>query len=106
MIQGYSWNGRNEFLNNMDMDMVVAGAPLIFATVYDTIGNVRGQEMLICTSVISLLAFLAYIPLVFIVPKSKPEQEPLKLGCMEYYDKMDDMEFAHLPLETQDKVSR
>ena len=55
---------------------------------------------------LSLLAFLAYIPLVFIVPKSKPEQEPLKLGCMEYYDKMDDMEFAHLPLETQDKVSR
>ena len=38
---------------NMDMDMVVAGASLIFATVYDTIGNVRGQEMLICTSVIS-----------------------------------------------------
>ena len=35
------------------MDMVVAGASLIFATVYDTIGNVRGQEMLICTSVIS-----------------------------------------------------
>jgi len=98
-LQGY-WNGRNEFVNNM----VVAGAPLIFASVYDSFGNPRGQEMLVCTSVISFFAFLSYIPLVAMVPKSKPKDEPLKLESVEYYDKMDDMEFAHLPLETQDKV--
>ena len=51
----------------------------------------RAGDAYLHQSVISLLAFLAYIPLVFIVPKSKPEQEPLKLGCMEYYDKMEEI---------------
>jgi len=59
IVLGY-WNGRNEALTN-----AAAGvAPLIFATIYDAIGSARGQQMLACTSAVSLLATLSYAPLI------------------------------------------
>ena len=61
---GY-WNGRQEALTNL----ATAIAPLIFAPVYDTIGNPRGQEMLGVTAALSFLATVAYIPLIGMLPK-------------------------------------
>merc|ERR1712054_354614 len=54
------WNGRNEALTNV----ASAVSPLIFSTIYDQIGNKRGQEMLAATSVISFFAIAAYVPLI------------------------------------------
>merc|ERR1711988_1586511 len=64
------WNGRNDALTNIASGV----APLIFANVYDAVGNARGQEMLACTSVISFLATLAYVPLIKMLPKP-PKKE-------------------------------
>ena len=60
------WNGLNEACAKVAM----AVAPLVFATIYDEVGNVRGQEMLAATAGISLLALVAYVPLVrMMLPK-------------------------------------
>ena len=53
--------------------------PLIFATVYDNIGNARGQEMLAMTSSVTFLSILAYVPLVALMPKTPKEEKPMEL---------------------------
>ncbi|CAE7584861.1 unnamed protein product [Symbiodinium natans] len=94
------WSGINEACSNISM----AIAPLVFATVYDEVGNIRGQEMLVCTSVISLFALLAYAPLVSMMPK-RSKEEPLELKEMSYYEGLSDKEFSLLPMEIVEEVS-
>ncbi|CAE7460779.1 unnamed protein product [Symbiodinium sp. CCMP2592] len=94
------WNGINEACSNISM----AIAPLVFATVYDEVGNVRGQEMLVCTSVISLFALGAYIPLVSMMPK-KAKEEPEEMKELSYYEALSDEEFNELPMEIVELVA-
>ncbi|CAE7258360.1 unnamed protein product, partial [Symbiodinium necroappetens] len=94
------WNGINEACSNISM----AIAPLVFATVYDEVGNVRGQEMLVCTSVISLFALGAYIPLVSMMPK-KVKEEPEEMKDVSYYEALSDAEFNELPMEVVELVA-
>ncbi|CAE7194334.1 unnamed protein product [Symbiodinium sp. KB8] len=94
------WNGINEACSNISM----AIAPLVFATVYDEVGNVRGQEMLVCTSVISLFALGAYIPLVSMMPK-KVKEEPEEMKDVSYYEALSDAEFNELPMEIVELVA-
>jgi len=95
---GY-WNGLNQAITNASM----AVAPLIFATVYDSVGNARGQEMLACTAAVSFLAIVAYTPLIGLMPKPPPKN-PLEIKEIEYYDALSEPDFAALPMETMYKV--
>jgi len=96
------WNGVNEGMQNL----LVGVCPLIFASVYDAFGNARGQEMLACTAAVSLLAVIAYAVIVPLYPRKKKEkEEPLELKDLTAYDQMDDLEWAHLPHEEQDRVT-
>jgi len=97
------WNGRNEALTNLAMGI----APLIFAPVYDSIGNPRGQEMLAVTASVSFLATVAYAPLIPMMPKppkSQKEKEEDALKDYSEYEKMTDLEYSMLPAEEVDKV--
>jgi hypothetical protein len=96
---GY-WNGLNGVFSNLSQ----AVSPLIFSAVYDGVGNVRGQEMLACTASVSLLATLAYVPLIWMMPKP-PKKMKLELEDLETYEKMSDAEWQVLPLEVVDQVS-
>lgn len=100
-LLGY-WTGINEATTNL----MTAIAPLVFATVYDEVGNPYGKEMLLCTSGISLLAMLAYCPLIGKMPKAESEEAEKKkeLESLEYYEKLSDLEWSKLPLEVTDKV--
>mmetsp|Transcript_90868 Transcript_90868/g.266048 ORF Transcript_90868/g.266048 Transcript_90868/m.266048 type:complete len:678 (-) Transcript_90868:316-2349(-) len=100
-LLGY-WNGRNEALTNL----LSAITPLIFAAVYDGVGNVRGQEMLACTAVVSFFAVLAYIPIVGMLPKPAPkEKKEDEIQDLSVYETMTDTEYSQLPLEMVDKIS-
>ncbi|CAJ1377894.1 unnamed protein product [Effrenium voratum] len=92
------WNGINEAFSNLSM----AVSPLVFSLIYDAVGNVRGQEMLVCTSAVSLLATMAYMPLVSRMPK--PSEEPLELKDLSYYEELSDEDFAELPTRIVDEV--
>lgn len=94
------WNGLNEACTNVAM----AVAPLVFATIYDEVGNVRGQEMLAATAGISLLALVAYVPLVRMMPP-KPREVPLELHSLEYYEALSDEAFRELPMEIVEEVT-
>lgn len=94
------WNGLNSGCSNLAQ----AIAPLVFATVYDAIGNARGQEMLMCTSVISLLAVVAYSPLIALIPKPAKEV-PMEMQDLEMYEKMSDTEWSQLPAAIIDQVT-
>mmetsp|Transcript_10999 Transcript_10999/g.25129 ORF Transcript_10999/g.25129 Transcript_10999/m.25129 type:complete len:685 (-) Transcript_10999:142-2196(-) len=94
------WNGINEACTNLSM----AAAPLVFATIYDEVGNVRGQEMLVSTAVVSFLAVLAYLPLVGGMPKPQKDKD-LELKELSYYEEMSDDDFRELPLMIVDQVS-
>jgi hypothetical protein len=96
------WNGRNEALTN-----IAAGvAPLIFASVYDGIGNPRGQEMLAATAGISFFATIAYMPLIAMMPKPpKKDKDEDALKDLDECEKMSDLEYSQLPMEVIDKVS-
>jgi hypothetical protein len=50
------------------LNLAEAVTPLIFASVYDGFGNVRGQEMLAFTATISLFAVGAYVPIISMMP--------------------------------------
>jgi hypothetical protein len=96
------WNGRNDACSNMS----AAIAPLIFAPIYDSIGNPRGQEMLAATAGISFLATVAYVPLIGMIPSpQKKEKKDDALKDLSEYEQMADLEYSHLPIETIDKVS-
>ena len=96
---GY-WNGINQTFTNLSM----AVAPLIFATVYDSVGNVRGQEMLACTAAISLMATLVYARLIPLLP-SPPPPKDIKLEDLEVYEQMSDEQYRELPMQIVDQVS-
>lgn len=94
------WNSRNEAVSNICMGI----APLIFATIYDGVGNPRGQEMLAATSAISFLSVIAYVPIIGWIPKPKKKEDEDQIQDMSVYDAMSDVEFGHLPMEVLDKV--
>jgi len=94
------WNARNDALTNIGMGV----APLIFAPVYDGFGNKRGQEMLAITAGISLLAVLAYTPLMGMLPKPKKEEKDTDLQEQSVYDAMPDVEYQQLPMEIIERV--
>jgi len=96
---GY-WNGLNGVFSNMSQ----AISPLIFSAVYDGVGNVRGQEMLVCTSVVSFLAMVAYVPLIGMMPKP-PKEVKLELQDMAYYEGLSNAEWSALPMEIVDQVT-
>lgn len=98
-LLGY-WNGRNEALSNL----AAAITPLIFARVYDDVGNPRGKEMLLCTSAVSLLATLAYCPLIKLMPKKQADKK-MELESLEHYENMSDEQWSKLPLEITDSVA-
>jgi len=99
IVLGY-WNGRNEALTN-----AAAGvAPLIFATIYDAIGSARGQQMLACTSAVSLLATLSYAPLIGLMPKEKKEKDKPVLQDLSVYESMSDLDWSLVPMEIKDQV--
>ena len=54
-------------------------SPLIFASVYDEIGNARGQEMLAITSTITFLSIIAYVPLLSLMPKKAKDEKSMEL---------------------------
>merc|ERR1719262_810408 len=84
----------------------MAITPLIFSTIYDEVGNKRGQEMLAATAFVSFLAVLAYVPLVGMLPKPKKEEgEDKGLQPLNVYEEMTDLEFSQLPMEILDKVT-
>lgn len=96
-----TWSGRNDAVTNL----VSAATPILFSAVYDGVGNTAGTEMLMATSAISLLAVLAYAPLMGMLPKPKPKSEkPLELDALGTYETMSDLDWAQLPLEMVDKV--
>merc|ERR1711871_744234 len=97
---GY-WNGRNEALTNL----ATAITPLVFAAIYDEVGNVRGVEMLAATSAISFLAMCAYIPMVKMMPARPAAPGSVKLQEMEHYEKMSDLEYCQLPLEVVNELN-
>jgi len=84
--------------------VAMAIAPLIFAPIYDGIGNKRGQEMLAVTACISFLATVAYIPLIGWLPKPQKAIEA-KMEEISVYDQMSDLEFSMLPMEISDAVN-
>jgi len=98
-LLGY-WTGRNDMFSNLSQ----AITPLIFASVYDGFGNVRGQEMLAITACISFLAVLAYAPLIKMMPPP-PKKAEHELEELEHYEKLSDTEWCQLPLEVVDKVT-
>eukprot|EP00927_Polykrikos_kofoidii_P071177 TRINITY_DN67485_c0_g1_i1.p1 TRINITY_DN67485_c0_g1~~TRINITY_DN67485_c0_g1_i1.p1 ORF type:complete len:670 (-),score=115.42 TRINITY_DN67485_c0_g1_i1:232-2241(-) len=95
------WNGINQGATNLSM----AVSPLIFATIYDVVGNVRGQEMLASTAVISFLAIVAYAPLIRMMPKPPPPEKPLEMQELEVYEEMTDAEWNKVPQEVKDQVT-
>lgn len=97
---GY-WNGVNSAASQLSM----AVSPLIFATVYDAVGNVRGQEMLACTATVSFLATVAYAPLICLMPKPLPRKKPMELKDLQYYEELSDTEWCALPMEIVDQVT-
>jgi len=100
-VLGY-WNGRQEGARNIAEGI----APLIFAPIYDAIGNKRGTEMLGATAFVSFLAILAYLPLVARYPKKRQEEKlDLVLKDLTIYESMPDDEFSQLPMEIIDKVT-
>jgi len=96
------WNGRNEALTNLSMGI----APLIFAPIYDEIGNIRGQEMLAATSAISFLATCAYAPLIGMLPKPKKPEKEGDLQDLSVYEEMTATEYSQLPMEIVDKIDQ
>jgi MFS family permease len=85
------WNGYNEALTNLSAGI----APLIFAPIYDSIGNPRGQEMLAATAAVSFFATVAYVPLVGMLPKPpKKEDKNNALKDLEVYDQMTNLSTA------------
>lgn len=101
-LLGY-WNGRNEAATNIAQ----AISPLIFASVYDGVGNTRGTEMLAATASISFLAVICFVPLLKIVPKPDPaeQKKEFKVEELDVYEQMSDAEWNALPLEVSDIVN-
>ena len=96
-----TWTGRNDAVTNL----VSAGTPILFSAVYDGVGNVAGTEMLMATAAVSLLAVLAYAPLMGMLPKPKPPpKKGEELETIDKYEEMDDLTYSHLPLEVVGKV--
>jgi hypothetical protein len=98
-LLGY-WNGRHEALGNLLLVFV----PLIFAVIYDQFGNPRGKEMLLCSSAVSLVATLAYTPLIQMMPKKQEPKKP-ELESLEFYESLSDLDWGKLPFEILEKVS-
>lgn len=101
-LVGY-WNGRNEAVANLAAGI----APLIFAPMYDAIGNARGQEMLGATAAVSFLATLCYMPVIPIMPNKKKtkEEKDEEMKDLEEYKKLSDDEFMQLPMEIIDNLT-
>ena len=57
----------------------------------------------VCTSVVSFLAVVAYVPLVSMMPKPATE-DPEELKDLSYYEALSDEEFAELPARIADEV--
>ena len=66
-----------------------------------------GRTMLVCTSVISLLAWLTYSLLIPMWPREKKEDKKKDddYGDFAKYEKMNDVEWMNQPMETIDKVT-
>jgi len=106
------WNG----LNAAGTNGFVGSAQLLFSRVYDA-GNdgtpegKRGMTMLLITSGISVAAFLTYAVLIPMWPKSvddaaaKKKKDDHFESEWETYKAMPDVDYAHLPLQTIDKVT-
>jgi len=99
-LLGY-WNGWNDACTNL----ATAATPIIFATIYDSIGNPQGVEMLACTAAVSFLSFVAYAPLGAMMPKKLPPPKKMEVQELSVYENMSDAEWSQLPLEIVDKVT-
>lgn len=96
------WSGRNDALTNV----ASAITPLIFSTIYDEVGNKRGQEMLAATSAISFLAICVYLPTIKMLPKPVKEMKKEEIQDISVYEEMSDVDFMNLPIEVQFEVER
>jgi len=100
-LLGY-WNGRAAAIKQT----CEAIAPLIFATIYDAMGNQRGSEMLYATAIVSCFSVLAYTPLLKLMPKPKKVQEDKEdMQDLSVYENMSDLEWSQLPMSVTDQVN-
>ena len=104
------WNGLNSGLTNA----VVGICQITFSRVYDSFNNgstegKRGMQMLFATAGISFLSVLAYGALIPQWPNEVSEKAKKKkdddYSDLDKWEKLSDMEWARLPMETVDNVS-